>query len=162
MKILFVQTGGTIDKDYARKAKTYDFEISTPAVKRVLERIRPNFEYRVISVLKKDSMDMSAQDRDAICEAVRKVPEDKIIVTHGTDTMTKTAECLSKIGGGKTIVLTGSSLPEKFYDSDASFNIGVALGAISALKPGVYVAMNGRAWDWNKVQKREDGMFVER
>jgi L-asparaginase len=161
MYITFIQTGGTIDKDYAQTAKTYNFEISEPAVKRVLEKVRPCFDFEIRSVVRKDSLDITESDRGKIYNECVNTKASKIIVTHGTDTMCRTAKVLSQIKN-KTIVLVGSSKPEKFYDSDASFNIGVAVGAINRLPNGVYIAMNGRVYNWDKCYKREDdGMFIE-
>jgi L-asparaginase len=154
MKITFVQTGGTIDKDYPKTLKGYNFEISEPAVSRILERINPNFEFEIISILKKDSLDITDEDRSIILEAIKNIDNDKIIITHGTDTMINTAEVLNSISD-KTIVLTGAMRPEKFSDSDAMFNVGVAVGALSILSSRVYIAMNGRIYDWDKCQKVE-------
>lgn len=162
MNLLFIGTGGTIDKNYARKAKTYNFEISEPAVKRVLEIVNPNFEYEIKSVLKKDSMDITDDDRDIIFKEVKKAKSDKIIITHGTDTMINTAEKLSLIED-KTIVLVGSGLPEKFAQTDAQFNIGFAIGSLNNLPKGVYIAMNGRIYNWDNVKKEQDtGQFIEK
>lgn len=97
MKLTFVQTGGTIDKGYPRKTKGYCFEITEPAVKRILKKVSPNFEFNIISVLKKDSRDITAEDREAIYETCKQIENDKIIVTHGTDTMLETAKKLRKI-----------------------------------------------------------------
>jgi len=152
MKILFVQTGGTIDKDYAKVWKAYAFEIEDPAVERVLARVNPTFEYRVETVCKKDSMDMTDDDRQALYDACAGALETHVIITHGTDTMNQTAEFLSKISG-KTIVITGSARPERFENTDAHFNVGVAVGAVESLRPGVYIAMNGVVSRWDKVQK---------
>jgi len=161
MKIVFIQAGGTIDKDYPRKQKGYAFEIGEPAVKRILEKIHPGFEFEVISLLRKDSLDMTKKDRDRILEACQKTDADKIVVTHGTDTMIETAKKLSKIRN-KAIVLTGAMKPEKFFDSDASFNVGAAVGAINVLSSGVYIAMNGRVLSWDRVRRDErTGRFVE-
>lgn len=152
MKILFIQTGGTIDKEYEQGAKAYSFIISTPAVERILSKAGPSFEYRVISVAKKDSMDLLETDRQAIVEACLNAPEKYIIITHGTDTMNDTAQALNAVKG-KTIVITGALLPERFYNSDADFNIGTAVGAISALADGIYIAMSGMVMEWAKLQK---------
>ena len=86
---------------------------------------------------------------------------DKILITHGTDTMIDTAKILSEILN-KVIVLTGASQPYKFRDSDAEFNIGVAIGALNVLEKGVYIAMNGRVYEWDKCQKLDNGRFVEK
>jgi L-asparaginase len=161
MKIVFIQTGGTIDKDYPRMQKGYAFEIGEPAVKRILERAHPSFDFEVISLLKKDSLDMTEKDRDKILEACQRTDADKIVVTHGTDTMIETAKKLSKIRN-KAIVLTGAMKPEKFLDSDASFNVGAAVGALNVLGSGVYIAMNGRVLSWDKVSRDgRTGRFVE-
>ena len=161
MKITFIQTGGTLDKDYAQKAKTYNFEISEPAVERILEKVNPNFKYEILSVLKKDSLDITLGDREKIYDVCKNIKNSKIVVTHGTDTMVETAKRLSDIKN-KTIILVGASKPEKFYDSDAPFNIGTAIGAINVLNKGVYIAMNGRIYDWNRCKKQEkNGQFIE-
>ncbi len=146
MTITFIQTGGTIDKDYPAGDNNhgYSFEITTPAVKRILEKIKPlDFDYEVIECLKKDSLDITDDDRKKIKETCLEIENDKIIITHGTDTMNQTAKFLGDITG-KTIILTGAMRPEKFTDSDADFNVGVAIGALYGLDNGVYVAMNGQ------------------
>lgn len=161
MEITFIQTGGTIDKDYAQKAKVYNFEISEPAVKRMLRRFNPNFRYKVISVLRKDSMDITKEDREKIYAVCKNAKNDRIIITHGTDTMVETAKRLRSIRD-KTIVLVGASKPEKFYDSDAPFNLGTAIGAINVLNKGVYIAMNGRIYTPHKCKKQEEtGRFID-
>jgi L-asparaginase len=161
MKIVFIQAGGTIDKDYPQTQKGYAFEIREPAVKRILEKVHPSFDFEVISLLRKDSLDMREKDRDRILEACQKTDADKVVVTHGTDTMIETARKLSRIKN-KTIVLTGAMKPEKFSDSDASFNVGAAVGALNVLSSGVYIAMSGRVLPWNKVRRDErTGRFVE-
>lgn len=160
MKILFIQTGGTIDKDYPKVWQAYEFEITTPATERILEVARPTFEYRHISVCQKDSMDMTDEDRQALLEACRNAEEDRIVITHGTDTMRQSAAVLSRLTE-KTIVLTGARLPERMQQSDAAFNVGVAIGALQCLSPGVYVAMNGTVVTWDRVQKNpETGQFL--
>ncbi len=161
MKIVFVQTGGTIDKDYPKARKGYAFEIGEAAVKRILQRVNPNFDFEIICLLRKDSLDITEEDRIKICETCRKADSDKIVVTHGTDTIIATARKLAKIKN-KAIVLTGAVRPEKFLDSDAPFNVGTAIGAINFLRDGVYIAMNGRVYPWNKVRRdTETGQFAE-
>lgn len=160
MKITFIQTGGTIDKDYPKTVGSYAFEIGNPAVEKILKKTNPNFDFEIISVLRKDSLDITDNDRKEIFEACNKNNSDRIIITHGTDTMTETAKILSVIKN-KVIVLTGASLPEKFSDSDATFNIGTAIGAVNILKGGVYIAMNGRIYEWDKCKKIKEGKFVE-
>ncbi len=160
MKIVFIQTGGTIDKDYPKPVEGYTFEITEPAVKAILQKVNPNFSFEIISLLKKDSLDITEEDRNKILDTCRKVNSHKIVITHGTDTMIETAQKLSKIKN-KTIILTGATKPEKFSDSDASFNVGTAIGAINILKDGVYIAMNGRIYPWDKVKRNlQTGQFV--
>ena len=162
MKITFIQTGGTIDKDYPRKTKGYAFEIADPAVERILQKANPNFEFEVVTVLKKDSLNITEAEREAICQKCRGVDADRIIITHGTDTMIETARKLSDITN-KTIILTGALLPERFSNSDAAFNIGVAVGAINVLQNGVYIAMNGRIYPWDKCERDSaTGWFIEK
>ncbi|MFZ3078006.1 MAG: asparaginase domain-containing protein [Candidatus Aenigmatarchaeota archaeon] len=161
MKILFIQTGGTIDKDYPKTTKGYAFEIAEPAVKRILQKINPDFEFEIISVLKEDSLDITEEDRNKLCEACQKTNADKIIITHGTDTMIETAKKLSSIKN-KVIILTGAMRPEKFSDSDASFNVGVAVGAINSLNNGIFIAMNGRIYPADKCKRNsESGQFID-
>ena len=162
MKIAFIQTGGTIDKDYPKATGGYPFEIAEPAVKRILQRVNLNFDWEIISILRKDSQDITEEDRQKIRDACENNAADKIIVTHGTDTMIETAEKLSNLKD-KVIVLTGAMKPEKFADSDASFNLGVAVGAINILEQGVYIAMNGKVYPWNKVKRNsQTGQFSEK
>jgi L-asparaginase len=162
MKIVFIQTGGTIDKDYPKIKSGYAFEITEPAVKRILQKVNPSFEFEVISVLKKDSLDITEEDRVKIYAACEKADTNRVVITHGTDTMIETAKKLSTIKN-KVIILTGAMKPEKFCDSDASFNVGTAVGAINVLSNDVYIAMNGRIHPWNKVKRNlETGRFVEK
>jgi len=162
MKILFIQTGGTIDKDYPKTKRGYAFEIGESAVRRILQKVNPNFDFEIISILKKDSLDITEEDRKRIHETCQKAQSNKIVITHGTDTMIETAKKLSRIKN-KVIVLTGAMRPEKFSDSDAAFNVGTAVGAINILNDGVYIAMNGRIYPWNKVERNsETGQFVEK
>ena len=144
MKIIFIQTGGTIDKDYPQGETNhgYEFKIGNPAVETNLKKAKPNFEYEIISLLQKDSLDITEQDRQNIYDEIESLSENKIVITHGTDTMRITAEFLKSIKE-KTIVLTGSMLPEKFYESEADFNIGMAIGCVQTLTPGVYTVLNG-------------------
>lgn len=154
MKILFIQTGGTIDKDYPKQSKGYAFEITEPAVKQILIKINPSFEYEVISLLKKDSLDLTPKDKKKIFETCENADTDKIIITHGTDTLLETAKFLSVVKN-KTIILTGAFKPEKFKDSDADFNIGTAVGGANVLGYGVFVAIKGRIYKFDKVKRNK-------
>ncbi|GAB5526517.1 MAG: asparaginase domain-containing protein [Roseivirga sp.] len=146
MKILIIQTGGTIDKDYPKKNKGYAFEIDEPAAARILENVEPGFEYEINGLLKKDSLDITDKDRAIIKALCEQADLAKIIITHGSDTLVDTARFIGNIPG-KTIVLTGAYRPERFTNSDAAFNLGVAIGAINILDEGTFVAMNGKVMD---------------
>lgn len=160
MKITFIQTGGTIDKDYPRTTKGYAFEISEPAVKRILEKLNPAFDFEIIPALKKDSMEITDDDRQKIYDICKELKNNKIIITHGTDTMMETAEKLSSIKD-KVIVITGAMRPERFTNSDAPINIGVAIGSVNVLETGVYIAMHGQVLPWNQITRNmETGQFV--
>ncbi len=136
MRITVICAGGTIDKDYSCALGGYNFEVGEPAIKRLFDKLQNiNLQYTVQSVLRKDSLDMTPQDRKAIRKACRECDDDHILVTHGTDTMLETAAALSGVVG-KTIVMTGAMRPEKFTDSDAQFNFGLAVGALNVLVAG--------------------------
>lgn len=144
MTILFVQTGGTIDKDYPENDDNhgYTFSVGEPSFLRTLQRADPDFSYKMATVVKKDSLDLTDQDRADIRQALLDAKEDRIVVTHGTDTIHKTAAEIADVKG-KTIILTGARLPEKFYDSEADFNLGMAVAGAQVLPPGIYIALYG-------------------
>jgi L-asparaginase/archaeal Glu-tRNAGln amidotransferase subunit D len=144
MIIKIITTGGTIDKTYFDKKSKY--EVGEPQASGVLERANVVVDYEVMSVMQKDSLDLDDSDRIIIRDAIVSDSADRLIITHGTDTMVETAEYLQKIPD-KTIVLTGSMYPAQYRDSDAVFNIGCALIGAQILEPGVYIAMNGRIFD---------------
>jgi len=152
MKITFIQTGGTIDKDYPKITGGWAFEIDKPAVERILEKLDPSFSFEILSAFKKDSLMIEDGDRIQLLKMIEELENQKIIVTHGTDTMIETANYLSTIAN-KTIILTGAMKPERFYNSDASINLGVAVGAINVLSPGVYVAMHGVVKKHNEIKR---------
>ena len=161
MHITFIQTGGTIDKDYPKTTKGYAFEIAEPAVKRILEKLNPTFEYEVISALKKDSLDITEKDREKILKVCEDTNSKRIIITHGTDTMLETAKVLSKIKD-KIIIITGAMKPERFSNSDAPITVGMAIGAINILESGIHIAMNGKILPWNKCKRdMKTGQFIE-
>jgi len=153
MKIKFFTTGGTIDKVYF-DAKS-DFEVGEPQVREVLEHSNVAFEYEIESILRKDSLDMTDEDRQLVRSRIEAEPCPLVVITHGTDTMIETAKVLRGIPH-KTIVLTGSMQPARFRVTDAIFNIGSAIGAVQSLAPGVYIAMNGRVFDPNRVRKNPE------
>ncbi|HEY3900102.1 MAG TPA: asparaginase domain-containing protein [Chthoniobacter sp.] len=156
--IHFLTTGGTIDKVYFDA--TSEYEVGPPHVAEVLREGNATFDHTIEAVLAKDSLDLTDSDRASIRRHVESCPGDRVIITHGTDTMVETARSLSGIPG-KTIVLTGAMQPAGFKTSDAEFNLGVAIGAVQALPPGVYIAMNGQIFDPARVRKnRELKRFV--
>ena len=144
MTIRIFTTGGTIDKTYFDQKNQYLF--GEPQVPGILQRANVVVGFDVISLMQKDSLDMDDNDRESIKQAVIATPDSRIIITHGTDTMIRTARHLQQING-KTIVFTGSMLPAQYSDSDAVFNLGCALTAVQVLGNGVYIAMNSRIFD---------------
>ena len=156
--ILVVTTGGTIDKVYFDANS--EFEVGRSMVGDLLREANVHAPYETLELLRKDSLDLTDADREAIREAIASAPHTRVVVTHGTDTMTKTAGTLKKIAG-KTIVLTGALSPARFANTDAAFNVGMAFGAVQTLPPGVYIAMNGQVFDAAKVRKdRATNRFV--
>jgi len=159
MKIKFFTTGGTIDKVYF-DAKS-EFQVGPPQVLEVLKDANVTFEYEIESILRKDSLDMTEQDRQFVRERAAAEPCPRVVITHGTDTMVQTARALSGLAG-KTIVLTGSMQPARFRATDALFNIGSAIGAVQGLPPGVYIAMNGCIFNPETTRKNlEKNCFEE-
>lgn len=126
-----------------------------------LGRCRLDVEIRTLMMI--DSLEMTDEDRDLIVHQCNNCEEDRIVITHGTDTMADTARILAeKVTASKTIVLTGAMIPIKFGSSDGLFNLGSALAFVQTLPPGVYVAMNGRYFNWDNVRKnRQTGVFEE-
>jgi L-asparaginase len=150
MKIKILTTGGTIDKIYFDRKSAY--EVGDPQANGVLERANVVLDYEVESILRKDSLDFTDEDRALIRQKVASAQSERLVITHGTDTMIETARVLEGIPG-KTIVMTGSMYPAQFRDSDAVFNIGCAVTGAQILGPGVYIAMNGRIYNPRDVRK---------
>jgi L-asparaginase len=150
MKIHVLTTGGTIDKVYF-DAKS-EFQVGPPMIADLLKEAHVTAEVTVEPVLAKDSLELSDADRRLIRERVAACESDRILITHGTDTMAETAKTLAGIAS-KTIVLTGSMQPARFRNTDAVFNVGFALGVVQVLPPGVYIAINGRVFDAAHVRK---------
>lgn len=150
---MFVQifsTGGTIDKVYFDALS--DFQIGEPMAGELLKEARVGFDYAIESLVKKDSLELNDTDRELIHAKVAACPYEHILITHGTDTMTVTAAALADIPD-KVIVLTGAMQPARFRDSDALFNLGLAVGALNVCQPGVYIAMSGKVFPADGVQK---------
>lgn len=149
-QLLVITTGGTIDKVYFDDKS--DYQVGDPQIGRILEELGVAFRFRVIPIIRKDSLHISDEDRELIRATIAAQAARYVLITHGTDTMVDTARVLAGIPG-KTIVLTGALNPAGFRGSDAEFNIGTAVGAVQSLPAGIYVAMNGRVWDPAKVRK---------
>jgi len=149
-QLTIVTTGGTIDKIYFDDKSEY--QIGAPYIGDILTQLGVAFAFDVIPILRKDSLHITADDRELIRRTIAQQPHRHVLVTHGTDTMVETAQVLLDIPG-KVIVLTGALNPARFQGSDAVFNIGCAVGALQSLADGVYVAMNGRVWDPRSVRK---------
>lgn len=150
MKIKFFTTGGTIDKVYFDARSEY--QVGEPQVLEILKDSNVAFEYEVKSILQKDSLEMTDEDRHAIRSIIENEPCEKIVITHGTDTMVDTAKFLLGIPN-KTIVFTGAMEPARSRYTDATFNVGCAIGAVQTLSHGVYIAMNGRVHHADRVRK---------
>ncbi len=153
-------TGGTFDKTYDEIAGRLSFGDSHVAEMLRLGRSRVDVSIRTLMMV--DSLQMTDEDRAVIVRNCAQCEEERIVVTHGTDTMVATAEALARDVPGKTVVLTGAMVPYAFGSSDGLFNLGSALSFAQVLPAGVYVAMNGRHFAWNRVRKnRETGVFEE-
>lgn len=161
MKVRVLVTGGTFDKEYDEVRGRLSF--GKTHVPEMLRLGRSRLDAKVTTLMMKDSLSMTVADRRRILAACRSAGEDRIVVTHGTDTMTRTASLLGRGLSGKTVVLTGAMRPYRFGSSDGMFNLGSALSFASVLPPGVYVAMNGLCLPWHDVRKdRRRGVFVNR
>ncbi len=149
-KLLIITTGGTIDKIYFDDMS--DYQVGEPQISETLRAVNVGFEFELRSLMRKDSLHLSGDDRKLIREAVIESDAKHILITHGTDTMPETAMELQDIPG-KTIVLTGALHPARFRDSDAVFNIGCAVGSVQSLPEGTWIAMNGMVWKPGEVRK---------
>jgi L-asparaginase len=157
--ILVLTTGGTIDKAYFDALSEY--QIVDSGIPDLLREARVALPFRVVELMRKDSLELTGEDRALIAATAREAPEDRIVVTHGTDTMTETARVLATEVPGKTICLTGALSPARFAETDAPFNLGMAFAAVQAAPPGVYIAMSGQVFDGLNVRKdRAAGKFV--
>ncbi|MCW3838087.1 asparaginase [Sphingomonas canadensis] len=156
--ILILTTGGTIDKQYFDALSEY--QVVDTAVARLLEVARVTKKFEIAEIVRKDSIDLDDTDRAALVAAARDAAATRIVVTHGTDTMTESAAALAQVTG-KTIVMTGALTPARFSESDAAFNLGMAFATAQVAPPGVYIVMNGTVFDAAHVVKdRARGAFV--
>jgi len=153
MKVAILTTGGTFDKVYFDANSEYS--IGDPCITSILDEGNVNSNYRIQSILKKDSLDITSKERQIIKNSVQECVEERIIIIHGTDTMVETAKSLEDIKE-KTIVLTGAMQPARFKKTDAIFNSGFALAAVQILEYGVYITMNGMIFRSDNVKKNID------
>ena len=160
MTVRVFVTGGTFDKEYDELSGTLFFR--NTHVPEMLGRGRCGLDVDVETLMMVDSLEMTEAQRDAIVGACRSCAEAQIVITHGTDTMVETARAIALGVQGKTVVLTGAMVPYAFGSSDGLFNLGSALSFVQALPSGVYIAMNGRSFDWNDVRKNRDAGVFER
>lgn len=160
MGVKILITGGTFDKEYDEiSGRLYFKDTHLPEI---LSMGRCDLTVSIGRLMMIDSLEMTDGDRSLILEECRKSEENRLVITHGTDTMEVTARVLGEAGLAKTIVLTGAMIPYKFGSSDGLFNMGTALAFVQSLPPGVYVAMNGRYFTWDNVRKnRSKGTFEE-
>jgi L-asparaginase len=160
MEILILVTGGTFDKEY--NELTGELFFKDTHVREMLSLGRNLVSTVVQTLMMKDSLQMTDEDRRIIADHCRQVKQGHIIITHGTDTMVETAVYLNREISDKTIVLTGAMIPYKFGSSDGLFNLGSAMALVQTLKEGIYIAMNGRYFHPANVRKnKEDGVFEE-
>ena len=157
MLIRFITTGGTIDKIYFDALS--QFEVGESQVEHILREGLVQFDYEIVSLLQKDSLEITAADRTKLRRYIENDDASLYIVTHGTDTMAETAEALQGLDD-KTIVLTGALTPARFRTTDAIFNVGMAVAAVQVAPPGVYIAMSGQVFPAGEVRKnRSENRF---
>ena len=160
MSLRIIVTGGTFDKEYDEINGNLYFKDTH--IREILNLGRSKLEVAITKLMLIDSLKMTTKDRTLIIDSCKGVHEKQIVITHGTDTMTKTAEVIAKANLNKTIVMTGAMIPYKFGSSDGLFNLSGALAFAQSLKTGVYISMNGRFFDWNNVCKnKKTGIFEE-
>ncbi len=160
MRIRFLVTGGTFDKEYNELTGGLFFKDTH--VRDMLARGRCTLELQIRTLMMIDSTEMSDMDRELILKSCLEPGAKKVVISHGTDTMSETARFLGERVHDRTVVLTGAMVPYTFGSSDGMFNLGSALAFAQSLPPGVYVAMNGRCFEWNNVRKNRDtGRFEE-
>ncbi len=153
MFIRFISTGGTIDKIYFDELS--QFEVGDSQVEYILTEGLAAFDFDVVSLMRKDSLEFTDDDRQKLKDFVEADEASHFVITHGTDTMVQTAKAISGIAG-KSIVLTGALSPARFKGTDAVFNVGLAVAAVQLVEPGVYIAMNGQVFAADDVRKNRD------
>jgi len=158
MRIQFLTTGGTIDKIYFDALS--QFEVGDSQLRATLTDALVDFEYDIVALMKKDSLDLTISDRTSIRSHIETDANTHFVVTHGTDTMAETAKALEGIPG-KTVVLTGALTPARFRTTDAVFNIGMAVATVQTAAPGVYIAMSGQVFEAGQVRKNREANRFE-
>ena len=160
MSIRILVTGGTFDKEYNERTGQLFFKDTHLA--EMLQRGRSRVPVTIRTAMMVDSLEMTEADRALIVQNCAQAEEERIVITHGTDTMTDTAAAVARAVSGKTVVLTGAMVPWAFGSSDGLFNLGSALSFVQVLPAGVYIAMNGKCFSWDRVRKNRDrGEFEE-
>ncbi|MBC8416086.1 MAG: asparaginase [Candidatus Cloacimonetes bacterium] len=152
--IRIIITGGTFDKEYNERTGELYFKDSHIPGMLELGRSRLNISIRTLMMV--DSNEISEDDREIIAKNCLNAKEDRIVITHGTDTMVDTARIIAEIVKNKTIVMTGAMVPYTFGSSDGLFNLGSAIAFVQTLPPGIYIAMNGRYFPWDNVRKNKE------
>ena len=156
--IVVLTTGGTIDKVYFDALSKY--QIGESVVQKLLKTARVSYPFLIVEALRKDSLELTPEDREVLRAKVAELTTNRVVITHGTDTMTETAHALAGVRD-KTIVLTGALSPARFSESDATFNLGMAFATAQVAAPGVYITMSGQVFRAEAVRKdRDAGRFV--
>ena len=161
--ILVITTGGTIDKVYF-DAKS-DFEVGDSVVEELLREAHVGISYQIVELMRKDSLELTDADREQVRMAIEQAPSpgQRVVITHGTDTMTETAQAIAETVRAlqATVVLTGALSPARFAHSDATFNVGMAFATAQSAGPGIYIVMNGQVFDGLAVRKdRAQNRFI--
>ena len=151
MHITIFTTGGTLDKVYFDANS--EFQVGDPGVAELLAEANVTVPYTIVSLMRKDSLELTDEDRQLIFTTIAEHENDRFLITHGTDTMIQTARHLLSLGSKNTVVLTGALNPARFVGSDAVFNIGCAVAACQSLERGIHIVMNGRIWEPLSVRK---------
>ena len=158
MQVQIFITGGTFDKEY--NELTGDLYFRDTHLKQMLEQGRSQLNVNIRSLMMIDSLEMTEDDRNIILTHCQKSSSDRIVITHGTDTMVETAHFLAKHINDKTVILTGAMIPIVFGSSDGLFNMGAAMAYVQTLPHGIYIAMNGQYFHYDNVRKNKaKGLF---
>tara|TARA_Y100000768_G_scaffold52482_1_gene34524 strand:- start:347 stop:832 length:486 start_codon:yes stop_codon:yes gene_type:complete len=158
--VKIITTGGTIDKIYFDQKSEY--EVGDPFIGELLQKMNVNIPFEIKSLMRIDSLDMKDIHREEICEHIIDCSSNKILITHGTDSMVKTAQYINERIKNRVVVLTGSLKPAIFIDNDAIFNIASAFNAVQTLANGVYIIMNGQVFNPTNVQKNMEKNCFEK